>query len=312
MTATAARAIARRAQVAVALSIAVALLAAGSATVMGKGRDVLIAGDIAAGTASSREAATADLLERHSGIVITAGDNAYPDGSPSDFETRYDPTWGRYLGRTRPTPGNHDYHTPGAAAYFDYFGWRAGPRRSDGTGRGYHAFKVGSWLVFALDSEACLRASGCGYKSPQHRWLRKKLAASRARCTLAVWHRPVYSSGAHGDDPAARPLLRVLHRFGADVVVNGHEHDYERLARSDPAGKVDRRHGIRQFIVGTGGVNLRPKGVRTTPLSRVFQSTSHGVLRLRLRKDSYTWRFLPIAGQSFEDSGSGRCHGRPR
>jgi hypothetical protein len=288
-----------------------ALILSGSGVAGAEARTILIAGDIAGGTATSQEHATADLVASRAGLVMTAGDNAYPQGSPEDFETRYEPTWGRFRQRTRPTPGNHDYETPGAAGYFDYFGTRAGPRRPDGRGRGYYAFRHGAWLVLALDSEACLRRSGCRRDSAQHRWLRRKLAGSGARCALAVWHRPPYSSGHHGNEPAVRPLHRLLYRHGVEILVTGHDHDYERLAPARPDGTPDARFGIRQFVVGTGGADLRPAGPRAAAHSRAFQSTVHGILRLTLRSGGYDWAFLPTAGAAFEDRGSGRCHGRP-
>jgi hypothetical protein len=272
---------------------------------------ILIAGDIAQGTSLSQEAATADLVAARSGLVMTAGDNAYPDGSRADFRTRYHPTWGRFRSRTRPTPGNHEYDTPRAEGYFDYFGGRAGPRLQNGRGRGYYAFHAGSWLVLALDSEACMRRVGCGPGSPQHAWLKKVLARENARCTMAVWHIPLFSSGFHGDQPLVRPLADLLYTHGAEIVINGHDHHYERMAPARPNGTVDSRHGLRQFIVGTGGAVLRGEGAATVPHRRVFQATAHGVLRLRLLDRSYSWSFLPVEGASFDDSGTGRCHGKP-
>jgi len=283
------------------------LVATGSLVATADPKTVLLAGDIAYGTADSREAETADLVKSRSGLVITAGDNAYPAGTYQEFRDYYRPTWGRFLGRTRPTPGNHDYRTPGAAGYFKYFGRRAGP-----AGRGYYSFKAGSWRVFGLDSEVCKTSTGCGPGSPQFKWLKKKLTGSRERCTLAIWHTPRFSSGQHGDDPRVGPLLRLLYKNGAEVVVNGHEHDYERMAPARHTGTVDRKYGIRQFIVGTGGAPLRAKGTTAAPHSRVFQADTWGVLQLKLRWNSYNWRFLPIEGQSFEDSGKGRCHGKPK
>jgi hypothetical protein len=288
------------------------LITTATDTALARPQVVLIAGDIAHGTTTSQEAATADLVERYSGLVMTAGDNAYPHGSHNDFRTKYEPTWGRFLSRTRPTPGNQDYQTPGAAGYFEYFGSRAGPRSSNGRGRGYYSFKVGRWLVLALDSEACVRREGCRRGSPEHRWLSRTLANSGARCTLAVWHRPPWSSGAagQGDDDRMRPLQRLLYRHGAELLVTGHAHNYERLAPARPDGTVDLRFGIRQFVVGTGGADLLPAAGRI-PLRRAPQSPPHGRRRLTLRWGRYHWEFLPIAGQSYDDTGSGRCHGKP-
>jgi hypothetical protein len=284
----------------------VVALALPSATAGGDVTTVLLAGDIADGTPESREADTAALVAARRGLVVTTGDNAYDSGTYEEFLTKYDPTWGRFLERTRATPGNHEYFTPGAAGYFRYFGERAGP-----AGRGYHTFRAGTWRVVSLDSESCKAAGGCGPGTAQHTWLKRLLARTTERCTLAVWHSPRFSSGYHGDEPRVAPLLELLYRDGAEIVVNGHEHWYERLAPARPDGRVDGRHGIRQFVVGTGGAELRGPGDRTAAHSRVFEARTWGVLQLRLHEDSYAWRFLPVAGQTFTDAGSGRCHGRP-
>ena len=266
---------------------------------------ILIAGDIAAKGADTGHAATARLIERRQGVVMTAGDNAYPRGTYKQFRFRYDPTWGRFLDRTRPVPGNHEYLTRGAAGYFRYFGRRAGPH-----GRGYYTFKVGAWRVFALDSEQCLMKVGCGPGSPQYRWLKRELARSQARCQLAVWHHPRFSSGSHGNGPAVRPLARLIYGAGAELVVNAHDHLYERMAPARPNGSPDPL-GVRQFIVGTGGAPLHGLGT-PAPMSEVVDASTWGILRLRLRKDSYEWRFIPVAGSAFTDSGSGSCHDSPR
>ena len=284
------------------VSLFLALLIAGP--VLAKPKAILVAGDIAAGTMTSQEAATAALIERRSGLVMTAGDNVQQDGTYQEFLAYYHPTWGQFKGRTRPTPGNHDYDTPGAVGYFRYFGERGGPHE-----RGYYTLKVGGWRVFALNSDAC--KVGCGPGNAQYTWLKARLAESRDRCTLAVWHHPRFSSGFHGDDPMVAPLVRLLYKHGAEIIVNGHDHDYERLAPARPSGEVDAKFGIRQFIVGTGGAEMRGEGAQAAAHSRVFQSTDWGVLKLTLEGGSYSWRFLPIAGQTFEDQGDGTCHGKP-
>jgi alkaline phosphatase len=292
--------------------LAAALVLTTPGIVRGGPRVILVAGDIAKGTPTSQEHATADLVAARSGLVMTAGDNAYESGTLEEFRTFYHPSWGRFLDRTRATLGNHEYRTPGAAGYFAYFGWRAGPRRADGSGVGYYAFKHGPWLVLALDSETCRRKPGCGPRSAQHRWLRRKLAEVPARCSLAVWHRPPYSSGVQSNDRHVLPLLRVLYENGVDILVNGHDHHYERFAPARPDGTRDRRFGVRQFIVGTGGAPLRPRGSDVPAHSEVFGSDVHGVLKLTLRHGRYDWQFLPVTEGAFSDSGSGRCHGEPR
>jgi alkaline phosphatase len=269
-------------------------------------KTVLVAGDIAQGIPSSGEELTARLIDRHTGLVMTAGDNAYDDGTLAEFKAYYEPTWGRFLARTRPTPGNHDYNTPGAKGYFDYFRWRAGPDR-----RGFYALKVGDWRIYALDSEACEREVGCGPGSPQYTWLKRKLAQHEARCSMAVFHTPLFSSGLHGNEPRVLPLVRLLYRSGAELIINGHEHDYERMAPARPSGQIDRKKGVQQIIVGTGGAPLRAKGRNTVAHSRVFSDDAWGVLRLRLRQGSYTWKFLPVEGETFTDQGERRCHGKP-
>jgi hypothetical protein len=283
------------------------LLAASlSSSVLAEPSTVLIAGDIAYGTSESGEDLTAALVSRHAGLVMTAGDNAYSNGTAAEFRDLYAPTWGAFRSRTRPTLGNHDYGTPGAAGYFGYFGWRAGP-----AGRGYYSIKVGAWRIYALDSEVCKQQTGCGPGDPQHTWLERHLARHAGRCTMAVFHTPLHSSGMHGDDRAVLPLVRLLYEAGAELIVNGHEHSYERLAPARPSGRIDTKTGVQQLIVGTGGAPLRARGPLAAPHSRVFSNDAWGVLRLRLRRDSYTWTFLPVAGETFTDRGERRCHGRP-
>jgi hypothetical protein len=261
---------------------------------------LLAAGDIAS-CASSGDEATAALLDRLGGTVVTLGDNAYEDATQRDFAECYHPAWGRHKGRTRPSAGNHDYQTPGAAPYFDYFGAMAGQR-----GKGYYSYEVGTWHVIALNSN-CAEVGGCSGGSPQERWLRADLSAHDARCTVAYWHHPRFSSGGHGDHPQVGPFWQALYEHGADVVLVGHDHDYERFAPQTPGGSADPQRGIREFVVGTGGRSLRPFP-RTRPNSEVRNNSTFGVLRLALGVGTYTWRFVPEAGKTFADSGSGRCH----
>jgi hypothetical protein len=255
------------------------------------------AGDIALCT-STMDSATAKLLAGVRGTVFTAGDNAYPDGTSQQFANCYDPTWGQFKTRTRPSPGNHEYYTAGASGYFDYFGVRAGPGE-----RGWYAYDKGSWRIYSLNSNCDVVS--CASDSPQLRWLRADLANHPRRCVLAYWHHPLFSSGQHGNDPAIRPFWLALYRAGADVVVNGHDHDYERFARQDPRGRFA-RDGIREFIVGTGGAELRPFDGRK-PNSVARNATTHGVLKLTLYPGSFRWRFLPVAGKTFTDTGWAPC-----
>lgn len=259
------------------------------------------AGDIADCRDLSGASATAKLLEQIQGTVFAAGDLAYPDGSKENFEC-YDKTWGRAKSRTRPAPGNHEFHSSGASPYFEYFGTAAGNPTD-----GYYSYELGSWHIVVLNSE-CKDVGGCDAGSRQEKWLRVDLAAHPAACTLAYWHKPLFSSGgAHGNDPEIKPLWQALYEARASIVINGHDHDYERFAPQTPDGLADLSRGIREFVVGTGGKSHRPFGA-IRPNSEVRNADAFGVLKLTLRDRSYDWQFLPEAGKSFTDSGSGTCH----
>ena len=259
------------------------------------------AGDIA-GCAEEDSAATARLLGNTKGTVFTLGDNVQGQGDSNEFKNCYDPTWGRYKKRTKPSVGNHEYITAGAKPYYNYFGWRAGK-----PGRGYYSYDRGSWHVVVLNSN-CDKVGGCGRRSTQGRWLRKNLARHSSRCTMAYFHHPLQATGTNTPSPQVRPFWRMLHDRGADLIVNGHAHRYERHAPMTPNGTRSAK-GIRQFVVGTGGADGGGEIHRSqTPnLQRVKVGTP-GVLRLGLRADSYAWKFVPIPGKSFTDSGKDRCH----
>ena len=247
------------------------------------------------------DTATAALVAEVEGTVFTVGDNAYPDGRLEDFMNCYEPTWGAFKARTRPAPGNHDWETKDLKGYLDYFGTAAAPE-----GTPWYSYDLGMWHIVVLDS-TCDKTGGCGADSAQGRWLAADLAASDARCTLAIWHAPRFSSGdEHGNDDDVAPFWEALYAADADLVVNGHDHDYERFAPQDPDGREDRSRGIRQFVVGTGGAELRsfddPK-----PNSELRAAVSHGVLKLVLHAESYEWSFLQTTGD-FANSGSTRCH----
>jgi len=231
------------------------------------------------------------------GTVFTAGDNAYPDGTAAEFAACYEPTWGRHKARTRPAPGNHDYHTSGASAYYAYFGAAAGP-----PGRGYYSYDLGAWHIVSLNSAVRMRA-----RSDQEQWLRADLAASKATCTLAYWHRPRFSSGSHGSSAASAPLWQALYDAGAEVVLVGHDHNYQRFAPQTAAGDRDDARGIRQFVVGTGGGShyAFPTPIANT---EAFNTDSYGVLKFTLYADLYVWEFIPVAGGTFRDAGVGTCH----
>jgi hypothetical protein len=259
------------------------------------------AGDIADCKDLSGAEATARLLEKISGTVIAIGDLAYPDGSKENFDC-YDKTWGRLKDRTRPAPGNHEFHSQGATFYFQYFGKAAGNSED-----GFYSFDLGAWHIISLNSE-CLQIGGCNAGSREEKWLRADLATHPNACTLAYFHKPLFSSGgAHGDDLELKPFFQALYEANADVILNGHDHDYERFSPQDANGKADAARGIREFVVGTGGKNHRPFGA-PHPNSEVRDATSFGVLKLTLQANGYDWQFIPEAGKSFTDSGSGTCH----
>jgi acid phosphatase type 7 len=263
---------------------------------------VVGAGDIASCNSSGDEA-TARLLDSIAGTVFTAGDNVYEAGTSAEFAACYEPSWGRHKARTRPAPGNHEYNTSAAAPYFAYFGDAAG-----NPSQGYYSYDLGAWHIVVLNSN-CSRIGGCGADSPQERWLRDDLAAHPATCTLAYWHHPRFSS--MGNNSGMQPFWQALYEHGADVVLNGHAHNYERFAPQDPAGRgrADPARGLREFIVGTGGRSLHAiqRPIRN---SEVYNSNSFGVLELTLHPTSYEWHFHPVAGQTFVDSGSAECNVR--
>lgn len=264
------------------------------------------AGDIAECPTSGDEM-TAELLdaavaEDPATVVFTTGDNAYQEGSYQEFLDCYDPSWGRHKERTRPAVGNHEFGQRMAEGYHRYWGERGGP-----FDRYYYSFDVGSWHVAVVNSE-CHRV-GCAPGSEdgdQAEWLIDDLEASDATCEIAIWHNPRWSSGRYGNDANYDALWRILHEHGVEMVLNGHEHLYERFHPLDPDGNVDQERGIRQFTVGTGGGNLR--GFESVQPTSAVRGSEHGVLKLTLFDDRYEWEFVPVAGGSFSDRGSGSCH----
>lgn len=269
-----------------------------------KGDDpVLIgAGDIADCSGLAGAEATAKLLESNPGTVMAIGDLAYPDGTKENFAC-YDQTWGRVKSRTRPAVGNHEFHSTSATFYFHYFGPVAGDFKD-----GFYSYDLGTWHIIVLNSE-CEEVGGCTAGSRQEQWLRADLAAHPAACTLAYFHKPLFSSGAkHGNDPELQPFFQALYDAHADVVVAGHDHDYERFAPQTPTGAPDAKLGIREFVAGTGGKSHRPFA-DPRPNSEVRDDTAYGVLKFTLHPSGYDWRFIPEPGKIFTDSGSEQCHG---
>ncbi|MFI6128618.1 DNRLRE domain-containing protein [Micromonospora sp. NPDC051141] len=254
------------------------------------------AGDIA--TSGSGDTATAALLDGISGTVFTTGDNVYNSGTTSEFTSYYAPTWGRHKARTRPSPGNHDYNTSGASGYYGYYGSQAGP-----SGRGYYSYDLGNWHVVSLNSNVGMSAG-----STQEQWLRADLAASTKPCTLAYWHHPLYTSSSdHAPSTGTRPLYQALYDHDADVVVWGHNHVYERFAPMNANGGYDAARGLRSFVAGMGGADHYGFGT-IQPNSEARNSSAFGVLKFTLHATTYDWQFVPVAGQTYTDSGTGSCH----
>jgi acid phosphatase type 7 len=250
------------------------------------------------------DSATARLVASIPGTVFTAGDNAYKEGSLYQFRHCYDPTWGRFKARTKPSVGNHEYRTDpeaSASGYFDYFGAAAG-----GQGEGYYSYVRGAWHIIALNSMCAYVRGGCEPTSPMMTWLKNDLASHPTRCTLAYFHKPLFSSGYSRGNPVVKPLWNVLYNHHAEVIVSGHDHVYERFARQTPEGAKSER-GIREFVVGTGGAELGGFNY-TARHTQVRNANTYGVLKLRLAPTSYGWRFVHVAGKSFTDYGSTPCH----
>ena len=257
------------------------------------------AGDIAWCTEAGARL-TGQLIQTINGQVFTAGDNAYMEGSLKNYMDCYEPTWGRVKDRTRPVAGNHEYDTdPSANGYYSYFGAFSGPPP------GYYSYEVGDWHIVALNS--ALPQSGFSGGSAQMRWLQADLAASNKRCTLAIWHHPLFTSGPNGPNLYTRDAWRVLYEANVDVIVNGHDHLYERFAPQDPDGRPDPARGIRQFTIGTGGAALYSQA-RVTPNSERLITMTWGVVKFTLSSGSYEWQFIPVQGSSASDAGRGECH----
>jgi calcineurin-like phosphoesterase family protein len=284
------------------LALVVATSLSGSSDAAAKDPLILAAGDISCASSTislttCHAKATSDLITwQYPAAVLTLGDNQYESGTLAAYNTYFSQNWGRFKPQIRPSAGNHEYGTSGAAGYFDYFGEAAGPRSL-----GYYSYDIGAWHIVVLNSNISRGAT-----SAQVSWLKRDLADHPAACTLAYWHHPRWSSGEHGNNTSVGTFWNALYAARADVVLNGHDHIYERFAPQNPNGVADWNRGIREFVVGTGGksqyslVTLRPN-------SQVRNTTVYGVLRLVLHRDSYDWRFLPESGQLWTDYGSRIC-----
>jgi PKD repeat protein len=270
---------------------------------------VMAAGDIACPSGAvvtaltCHQKTTSDLLMGEPALtkVLAIGDEQYEDGLYSDFTAAdaYDGTWGRLKSITEPVPGNHEYHTADASGYFDYFGAAAGER-----GKGYYSFDLGGWHLIALNSELTADAM-----TAQEQWLKADLASVKRNCVLAYWHRPRFTSGYHGPFAAVAPLWNDLYHARADIVLSGHDHDYERFAPQNSAGQPD-PDGIRQFVVGTGGA-YHTAFLTSAANSEIRDNTTFGVLKLTLHGSSFDWEFVPESGGTFKDTGSAMCHDAP-
>jgi hypothetical protein len=261
-----------------------------------------------------------DLIAGHGyDAFLALGDEQYEYGRYADFLDNYDPYFGRLLPRTYPVPGNHEYGTTDAAGYFRYFGDDA---RSAG---GYYSFDLGAWHVIALNSAICSPFTGapCGPGTPEYDWLKRDLAAhpnAEDPCTLAYWHHPLFDWEKYQNNhwiqsfdlDRGKPFWRLLQRAGADVVLTGHNHNYQRYLPMDADGSFDPSHGLVEFIVGTGGRNTNELGSPSTrpPTFVTGQDDAMGILSMTLTDGSYSWRWIPAAGQptTFIDAGTASCH----
>ncbi len=273
------------------------------------------AGDIASCEGSDGDDETAALLDaRPDAIVYTLGDNAYTDGTAAQYSNCYDPTWGRSKARTRPAVGGHDYGdgANAGAGHYGYFQSQLAPFGASASdpARGYYSYDLGSWHVTVLNA-FCYTQTTCN-ELVMEQWFADDLAAHPASCSLVMWHNARFSSGSiHGNSVAMQTLWATAYEAGVDVVLSGHEHTYERFAPQDATGASDPAHGVRQFLVGTGGYYHYALGAARKPNSEVFNSDTYGVLQLGLHPGSYDWEFVPEAGKTFRDSGTGQCHDAP-
>lgn len=274
-------------------------------TIPGKGITVFAAGDIAdcrkyqsqqSGAAKTAALISKGLSDDPDAVVLMLGDSTYPVGLPDEYTNCYDPTWGKFKTRTYPSPGNHEYYSPKAFGYYGYFGKAAGPAQ-----RGYYSFRLGKWHAISLNSYLKQREH-----QAQIEWLKSELKQNNARCTLAFWHHPMYSSGEHGNNAKMSDAWKLLHDAGAEVVLASHDHHYERFAPQNGNHQLDNQRGIRQFVVGTGGAKLSSIAF-IKPNSEIADSSTHGVLKLVLKDTGYEWEFLPTGKEGFTDRGAGLC-----
>jgi hypothetical protein len=263
--------------------------AAASGSLQAEPEVLLAVGDIGS-CESQADDAVAQLASRLDGTLALLGDTVYEEGTAQQYARCFDPSWGGMRSRYRPAVGNHEYLTRDAAGYFAYFGTSAGT-----AGEGWYSYQLGAWHVVVLNSNCAI--VGCGDRSSQMRWLQDDLAANPADCLLAYWHHPRWSSGRHGSSTSVDGFWQALQAAGADVVLSGHDHTYERVL-------VD---GLREFVVGTGGRSIYPFEKSPLPQTEVRSDEAYGLLRLVLSVDGYVWDFVALGRSGFTDSGAGSC-----
>jgi hypothetical protein len=250
----------------------------------------------------------ADSIAKVEDAVFTIGDNVYPAGSKEQFENCFGPTWGsperRIMKKIHPTPGNHEYYQPGAGPYFDYFGDKAGEK-----GKGFYSYNLGEWHIITINSAIPIMSSfSAAAKKEQEDWLKKDLDANRSKkCTIAIWHEPRFSSGWHGAEPRMSAIWQILYDNDVDLVINGHDHNYERMAPVNPSGMLDSTKGIIQIVAGMGGGSLRGLANSTIPNSLVRIEGHSGVLLLTLGSAEFRSAYLDTKGRVWDPSG-GKCH----
>ena len=244
---------------------------------------------------------TSRMLLNTSGPIFTLGDDSNDSGTKKDYDNCYQPTWGSLLERTYPVMGNHDVSPDNQGlAYFSYFAGMTGVW-------GHYSLDLGTWHIIILNAECGIGGQGCYYGSPQEKWLRVDLAATKQKCIMALWHQPLFTSGGQSPDQAVQSFWFDLYNYKADIILNGHNHMYERFVPLNPYG-IAVTNGIRQFVVGTGGAPLEYKPRQPAAGEVIRDATTFGYLKLTLLSDSYTWRFVPKSGDSFTDSGTAYCH----
>jgi hypothetical protein len=261
---------------------------------------LIVAGNIASCGEAARDTVMSNMVAGISGAVLTLGDAVFPDAGA--YFSCYDPTWGRLKSRSYETLGNHDYNNGHVSGVWDYWGSRAGPRNL-----GYYSFDLGAWHIVVLNSNASFVPTGVG--SAQDTWLQNDLAANTRKCTVVTFHQPrFFSSNTPGwtTDESVEQFWNRLYAANVDLVLNGQQHQYERLAPMTPDGALDAQRGLRSINVGTGGESTALP-IAMHPNSEVV-SDAFGVLKLTLYADRYTWEFVPLAGETFRDQGSGTCH----